>query len=249
MTELIENHIMTKSLRIIKVLTLLSLVLAVALSAGLALASVPSVVQVKDINPLGDSDPRDLTRVGSIVYFSAETGTKSDRELWASDGTAAGTRRVKDINPSGSSNPKELAKIGNALYFSAKDKRGRELWRTVALFVEVHTPSVTFRFNDPQKSTKRISGRATCTSEHGCPEVKVEGRLVSRGSGNRRAFELVPVSFSLHAGESHRFKLGFPRRAKNTLDGGKGTATVRVASVDEAGHVGTDSVKIKVKPR
>src|SRR5262249_39719521 len=56
--------------------------------------------------------------------------TTHGRELWRSDGTAAGTVLVKDINPgSGSSNPEGLTLSGGHLFFTADDGvHGVELW-------------------------------------------------------------------------------------------------------------------------
>src|SRR5688500_3306290 len=52
---------------------------------------------VADLLRGGDgSSPRDLTAVGATVYFTARDA-QHGRELWRSDGTAAGTTLVKDI--------------------------------------------------------------------------------------------------------------------------------------------------------
>ncbi len=56
------------------------------------------------VNPLAldlnliptNADPADFVEVNNVLYFSASTA-ESGRELWRSDGTAAGTRMVKDI--------------------------------------------------------------------------------------------------------------------------------------------------------
>lgn len=65
------------------------------------------------------SYPQEMTRVGSLLYFSAENDIYG-RELWASDGTADGTRLVKDANPGpGASNPTNLRVVNNTLYFIA----------------------------------------------------------------------------------------------------------------------------------
>ena len=45
------------------------------------------------------SYPDDLTAVGGTLFFAADDGA-TGRELWKSDGTAAGTVLVKNISPS-----------------------------------------------------------------------------------------------------------------------------------------------------
>ncbi|MEB3318763.1 MAG: ELWxxDGT repeat protein, partial [Cyanobacteriota bacterium] len=88
--------------------------------------------RLADIRPgASGSDPRELSAVGNLCYFSASDGT-SGHELWKSDGTAAGTVRVADIHPGGnSSNPRSFTAVGNTLYFSASDgTSGDELWKS-----------------------------------------------------------------------------------------------------------------------
>jgi ELWxxDGT repeat protein len=75
--------------------------------------------------------------VGNTLFFSANDGVNG-RELWRSDGTAAGTVLVKNIYPqiSGGSYPRNLRVVGNTLFFTADDGvSGRELWA-------VSTPAV-----------------------------------------------------------------------------------------------------------
>ena len=84
--------------------------------------------QVLDINPGSfDSNPRDLTRAGNLVYFTAEDGVRG-RELWAYDGNNASL--VRDIMPGGvGSDPSNLTAVGNRIFFSAyTDSNNRELW-------------------------------------------------------------------------------------------------------------------------
>ena len=53
------------------------------------------------------------------------------RELWSTDGTAAGTHLVKDILPgAGGSYPLGLTVLNGAVYFHASGPEGDELWRT-----------------------------------------------------------------------------------------------------------------------
>ena len=73
---------------------------------------------------------RHFTIVGDALFFSAQEFR--GRELWKSDGTAAGTVRVKDINLGPrDSDPRELTAVADTLYFTADDgENGRELWKS-----------------------------------------------------------------------------------------------------------------------
>src|SRR5262245_10276153 len=99
-------------------------------------------VLVKDIRPGNSpygfplsSSPRSMTAVGDELFFSANDGT-TGRELWKSDGTAAGTVLVADIRPGSSSfgyaygsNPQHLTAVDGRLFFAADDGvHGTELW-------------------------------------------------------------------------------------------------------------------------
>jgi ELWxxDGT repeat protein len=93
------------------------------------------------------SNPGPGISVGSIAFFAADDLVHG-RELFATDGTAAGTHLVADINPTQvpntvtnppgvpplvgeSSNPTDLTALGNHVVFVADDGRsGRQLWIT-----------------------------------------------------------------------------------------------------------------------
>ncbi len=100
-------------------------------------------MMLADVGPAGSitpsaGAPRNLTRVGGHVFFSAHSpGT--GRELWKSDGTVAGTQLVKDIDTTtfgssqlpSSSDPSHLVPHEGTLYFSAyTPDSGRELWKS-----------------------------------------------------------------------------------------------------------------------
>jgi ELWxxDGT repeat protein len=91
---------------------------------------------IKDIRtvygyPELSSNPEYLTSVGGTLFFAATAADGSSRELWKSDGTAAGTVMVKDINPFTDSSPEGLTDVNGTLYFSADDgENGRELWKS-----------------------------------------------------------------------------------------------------------------------
>lgn len=83
------------------------------------------------------SDPHDLYRVGSTVFFRADDGSHGD-ELWKTDGTKAGTRMVKDINlgPAGSlaetfTPNRALIGVDGIFYFQASTPgHCNALWRS-----------------------------------------------------------------------------------------------------------------------
>lgn len=87
---------------------------------------------LKDINPCASnlpSEPKDIVAINEIIYFTASTPT-TGREVWRSDGTAAGTILLKDIYPGVETGQAEgLTSMGGMLYFSAFDPdHGKELW-------------------------------------------------------------------------------------------------------------------------
>jgi ELWxxDGT repeat protein len=92
---------------------------------------------VKDLYPGSEgsypngSEPRDFTKLDGTLYFSAADAAHG-RELWKTDGTAAGTKLVADINPGRhGSHPDQLDHHAGTLFFGAQNRRGnRELWRS-----------------------------------------------------------------------------------------------------------------------
>lgn len=89
-----------------------------------------SVVQVKDINPLEGSNPKELFWHQGKLYFSARTGGFND-DLWVSDGTEIGTQLLSEINGGAESSPAHFAALGSTIYFAASTStQARELWKT-----------------------------------------------------------------------------------------------------------------------
>ena len=79
----------------------------------------------------GGSNPTGFTLLGDKLIFLATDSTHG-QELWATDGTSAGTLSLRDIFPGpGSSNPTGFTLLGNKLIFQATDPtHGQELWAT-----------------------------------------------------------------------------------------------------------------------
>ncbi len=98
--------------------------------------SAAGTVRVYDFPAYYSSESvSELTAVGPLLLFAATVPTSggADRELWKSNGTAAGTSRVKNINPDGWSDPNQLIDIGGTLFFSADDGTNgsdEELWKS-----------------------------------------------------------------------------------------------------------------------
>jgi ELWxxDGT repeat protein len=74
-----------------------------------------------------------LTNVGGTLFFAANDGTNG-KDLWKSDGTAAGTVVVTDIQLGGAysySSHSTLTNVGGTLFFAARDgTHGKELWKS-----------------------------------------------------------------------------------------------------------------------
>src|SRR4051812_13608992 len=121
-------------MRLVSSTLALALILA-GVCFGAPARAAGSAYLVKDINtapdPQATSQPQDLVTINQVVYFSAEDASNG-RELWRSDGTAAGTTIVKDISPGvAGSNPSNLINVGGTLFFSANNATsGIELWKS-----------------------------------------------------------------------------------------------------------------------
>lgn len=73
------------------------------------------------------SYPTDLTNANGTLFFVASNGTNG-RELWSTDGTAAGTRPIP-ISEHSHQSSHSLTHTGNQLFFTALDFHvGRESW-------------------------------------------------------------------------------------------------------------------------
>jgi ELWxxDGT repeat protein len=77
------------------------------------------------------SEPRGFVTVGSYAYFAATTAMHG-RELWRTDGTAAGTQIVRDIGPGRTDGGVDrLTNVNGTLFFYAiTPGTGRELWKS-----------------------------------------------------------------------------------------------------------------------
>lgn len=93
-----------------------------------------SPVLVAPVSPPYEADfsgkPAFTPMGGRLFFAGSDSGGAGGRELWVTDGTAAGTKRVLDVRPGpDSSAPEGLTAAGDRVFFSADDGvLGRELW-------------------------------------------------------------------------------------------------------------------------
>ena len=91
--------------------------------------------RVRDINTsvsAAGSYPEQLVASGLYLYFTADDGIRV-RDLWRTDGTAAGTVLVKDFlsGRDTGSNPQEMVDVNGTLFFTVGAANVyRELWKT-----------------------------------------------------------------------------------------------------------------------
>lgn len=98
-----------------KKITTLTLLSFVAISAAAQL----SFTEIQIMPGSGSSNPGRMTAINGTMYFQASRNTEG-YELWATDGTTAGTRLVKDIFPGvASSQPKYFTPCNGKTYFLA----------------------------------------------------------------------------------------------------------------------------------
>ena len=99
-------------------------------SIGLQVSDGTIVGTKKIVNQPISITPQYLTSIGNKVYF-AGTDSKKGKELWVSDGTAAGSAVFLDLLPgSNGSNIANLYNLNGTLYFIANiDKNGYELYK------------------------------------------------------------------------------------------------------------------------
>src|SRR4051794_2991107 len=108
------------------------------LAGGVAFAAPGDITAslAVDINqapspPSSDSKPASMINVGGTLFFSA-LDPDHGRELWMSDGTAAGTARLTDIRPGpqdalATGHP--FVAVGNTVLFSAFDGTNADLYK------------------------------------------------------------------------------------------------------------------------
>jgi ELWxxDGT repeat protein len=148
-----------------------------------------------DIKPGSlSSNPTSFIQVNNLFFFAADDGIHGV-ELWASNGTAAGTSLVKDINPTtrsgdrgpypNGSYPKYLTNVNGTLFFAANDgTHGQELW------VSNGTAAGTFLVDDIQPGVSD-SYPAKLTNVNGTLFFSIEGLALMESNGTAAGTDIV----------------------------------------------------------
>jgi ELWxxDGT repeat protein len=107
-------------------------VLTIILLFQLNICIGQKVELLKDISPIGGSQPSNLTLFKDKVYFSAIEVTNNPpfiASLWSTDGTTNGTNKIKACNPSANSSNQPFVTTNDLIFFQGKDQiNGYELW-------------------------------------------------------------------------------------------------------------------------
>src|SRR3954467_3375633 len=142
-------------------LVLLPLLALLWTSSG---AAQPQPYLVKDINPSFDeqsSQPGGFVHFGRYAIFAATT-LQEGRELWSSDGTAAGTFLLADVCPPACpSNPSPFAVTPRGVFFSTPGSAGS----TSGLWITRGTPATTMLLAEGVQAT--VGGTAVWMESQG----------------------------------------------------------------------------------
>jgi ELWxxDGT repeat protein len=86
---------------------------------------------VKDINPTGNSNPKEMYVSNGVLYFAADDGVHGS-ELWQTDGMEFGTVLIRDLLVgSGGSSPENFVEVNGDLYFTATlVEFSRDIWKS-----------------------------------------------------------------------------------------------------------------------
>jgi ELWxxDGT repeat protein len=106
------------------------------------------------------SDPPELVVANGMLFFAANDGPHGS-ELWASDGSADGTRIVQDVSAGANwEGPRGLTVAGNLLFFQTDSSSGRELHavNTIDIVTMPDTPTGMASGNTETAYTYTASG-------------------------------------------------------------------------------------------
>ena len=106
-------------------------ILLITLSISPVFAQTSLLFKGFNFNTSGDGNPSAFIQFGNKFIFANDDGING-KELWISDGTAAGSYMIKDINPGPpGSTPNNMVVMNGKVYFGATEAvSGNELWVT-----------------------------------------------------------------------------------------------------------------------
>ena len=159
---------------------------------------------------------RDLRDVDGVLCFSADDGVNG-RELWISDGTAAGTRMINDLSgPLAASNPAHFTAFNGQLLYTAADAASGNEPRLafIGAAIQVEQPEGVALVNDG------------APVDFGTLAAGVSGTvdIVIRNAGINTLRDIKPLIAGINAAE---FTLVTPKAATSLTQGQSTTFRVR----------------------
>ena len=199
---------------------------------------MPQLRLVKNINPKASSNPENLFAVGNTLFFAAEGDARTRTELWASDGTALGTRLVKDLYP----DPFQGSDPGGEEYRSASTKLAMANLNGALLFRAWGKPggSEVFISDGTEQGTKLLKDIRTDVSSFAADFEVVGDKLFFRATNDdgQRSLFVTDGTPSRTRQVINLNSLGDDLPYKSFLTEFKGDLYYRGLSVDEEGVFG-----------
>lgn len=163
-------------------------------------------------------DISDLRDIDGVLCFTADDGSNG-RELWISDGTAAGTRMINDISgPLSASNPGHFTAFNGQLLYTAADATSGNEPRLafIGAAIQVEQPEDTVLANDGDP----VDFRVLAAGLSGTVDI------VIRNAGINTLRDIKPILGGVNASE---FSLVTPKAATTLSQGQSTTFRVRFA--------------------
>jgi ELWxxDGT repeat protein len=146
-----------------------------------------------DFNALGSTITNVFVKIGNKIFFPVDSNADSKRELWQTDGTAAGTVSVANTT-NGYLNPLNVSNLTamegtNLLLFSGELADGNELYKLDAtpLSNQVNTLNAVTVYPNPTNGTLNIAGLTTQNAKFTISDIL--GKVISFGNINNQTID------------------------------------------------------------
>ena len=150
-----------------------------------------TLTKLADFNALGNTLVTNYTEINGLIYFAADSNSDGQRELWQTNGTAAGTVSVSSyattLNPLGVNN---ITLVANKLFFSAALADGTELFTYMPVVLNTNSNLILSDISvypNPNQGIINISTRIAGTINYVITDVL--GKQITNGSVHNNQIE------------------------------------------------------------